>query len=157
MYKSMDFYNSPKLMKDSVAVWFNVRVSLANSLIVLAVVVLALYTPSSASAVGLALVTTIGMAQIVIRLLESLGSGEAQFNSIERLLFYCEKLPSESAASFPSDPASEKWPTQGSVELKNVDIAYPSRPDHLVIKDLSLSISAGEHIGVVGRTGKTLG
>ncbi|XP_073011896.1 ABC transporter B family member 1 [Typha latifolia] len=41
----------------------------------------------------------------------------------------------------------------GHVELKNVDFAYPSRPEVPVLRDLSLSVAAGKTLALVGSSG----
>jgi ATP-binding cassette, subfamily B (MDR/TAP), member 1 len=41
----------------------------------------------------------------------------------------------------------------GLVELKHVDFAYPSRPEVLILKDLSLTIAAGKTLALVGSSG----
>lgn len=41
----------------------------------------------------------------------------------------------------------------GLVELKNVDFAYPSRPDVPVLRDFSLTVAAGKTIALVGSSG----
>ncbi|KAL8154316.1 hypothetical protein V2J09_012076 [Rumex salicifolius] len=42
---------------------------------------------------------------------------------------------------------------RGDVEFKNVDFAYPSRSDSLVLEDFSLRILAGQKVGLVGKSG----
>ncbi|EPS40674.1 hypothetical protein H072_5462 [Dactylellina haptotyla CBS 200.50] len=42
---------------------------------------------------------------------------------------------------------------KGSVEFKNVTFTYPTRPDAVVIRDLSLSIRPGEFVAIVGDSG----
>ncbi|CAK9150287.1 unnamed protein product [Ilex paraguariensis] len=42
---------------------------------------------------------------------------------------------------------------RGRVELKNVFFAYPSRPDQLIFKGLSLKIAAGTTVALVGPSG----
>ncbi|KAJ3269824.1 hypothetical protein HDV01_000872, partial [Terramyces sp. JEL0728] len=72
-------------------------------------------------------------------------------NAVERLTHYSQNLPEEKAALLDSDPVH--WPTEGKVEIKNLELRYPTRPDYPVVKNLSITISPGEKIGVVGRTG----
>ncbi|KAJ3004980.1 hypothetical protein HKX48_000967, partial [Thoreauomyces humboldtii] len=74
-------------------------------------------------------------------------------NSIERLEEYATAIPKEAPSHLTSDPDHDVWPSRGCIEFKNLELRYPSRPDHAVIKDLSLVINPGEKIGIVGRTG----
>lgn len=41
----------------------------------------------------------------------------------------------------------------GQLELKNVDFAYPSRPDNPVLKNLCLTVPSGKTIALVGGSG----
>lgn len=50
-------------------------------------------------------------------------------------------------------PDTKKNSIRGRVELKNVFFAYPSRPDQLIFKGLSLKISAGTTMALVGQSG----
>lgn len=43
--------------------------------------------------------------------------------------------------------------TQGNISFENVGFVYPSRPDALVLKDVSITIKAGEKIALVGQSG----
>ena len=42
---------------------------------------------------------------------------------------------------------------QGKIELKNVYFAYPTRPETVILKDVSLVINPGEHAALVGYSG----
>ncbi|XP_057461232.1 putative multidrug resistance protein [Actinidia eriantha] len=48
---------------------------------------------------------------------------------------------------------ANKISIRGKVELRNVFFAYPSRPDQLIFKGLSLKISAGTSVALVGQSG----
>ncbi|PWA78768.1 AAA+ ATPase domain-containing protein [Artemisia annua] len=48
---------------------------------------------------------------------------------------------------------SIKGNIRGHVELRNVFFAYPSRPDHMVFKGLSLKIEQGTSVALVGPSG----
>ena len=42
---------------------------------------------------------------------------------------------------------------EGNIEFKNVTFSYPTKPDQLILKNLSLSIKAGQRVGLVGLSG----
>ncbi len=44
-------------------------------------------------------------------------------------------------------------PIRGDIDIRNLSFSYPSRPDIEVLKDLSLSIRAGETVALVGPSG----
>ncbi|PWA77674.1 P-glycoprotein 16 [Artemisia annua] len=42
---------------------------------------------------------------------------------------------------------------KGALEFKNIDFAYPSRPESLVLKNFNLKIKNGQTVGLVGQSG----
>jgi ATP-binding cassette subfamily B (MDR/TAP) protein 1 len=46
-----------------------------------------------------------------------------------------------------------KFPIQGEIALENVTFAYPGRPNHTVLRNVSLTIKAGETVAIVGASG----
>ncbi|KAG8924251.1 hypothetical protein FRC02_010555 [Tulasnella sp. 418] len=72
-------------------------------------------------------------------------------NSVERLLHYSHHIEQEPPHEIP-DKRPPNWPSSGQLEFENVQMSYrPGLP--LVLKSLTFSVKAGEHIGIVGRTG----
>lgn len=54
----------------------------------------------------------------------------------------------------PDDIAAMKPPNvYGSIELKNVDFCYPTRPEVLVLSNFSLKVNGGQTVAVVGVSG----
>ncbi|XP_024042459.1 ABC transporter B family member 20 isoform X2 [Citrus sinensis] len=54
----------------------------------------------------------------------------------------------------PDDSSAVKPPNvYGSIELKNVDFCYPSRPEVLVLSNFSLKVNGGQTVAVVGVSG----
>ncbi|KAF8399361.1 hypothetical protein HHK36_015226 [Tetracentron sinense] len=54
----------------------------------------------------------------------------------------------------PQDPEGDKLEKlTGNVELRDVDFAYPARPDVIIFKGFSLSIEAGKSTALVGQSG----
>ena len=76
---------------------------------------------------------------------------EAEMNSVERVMFYTDNVESEAATETDLDPKSSEWPSRGEIRIQNASLRYRDGP--LVLKNISVSIQAGEKIGVVGRTG----
>ncbi|KAJ1435513.1 P-loop containing nucleoside triphosphate hydrolase [Sesbania bispinosa] len=54
----------------------------------------------------------------------------------------------------PDDSSALKPPNvYGSIELKNVDFCYPSRPELLVLSNFSLKVNGGQTVAIVGVSG----
>uniref|UniRef100_A0A0D6R1U7 Uncharacterized protein n=1 Tax=Araucaria cunninghamii TaxID=56994 RepID=A0A0D6R1U7_ARACU len=54
----------------------------------------------------------------------------------------------------PDRPAAEAAePVKGDIELRRVEFRYPTRPEAVVFKGLSLAIPAGRSVALVGRSG----
>ncbi|KAF9542095.1 ATP-binding cassette sub- C member 8 [Mortierella hygrophila] len=79
-------------------------------------------------------------------------------NLAERLIHYIKNLAQEPPTAtylHRQPPLSLVWPSEGSLEFKNLTLRY--RPDLLlVLRDISFSIHAGHKVGVVGRTDPVL-
>ncbi|CAG8581381.1 10399_t:CDS:2 [Racocetra fulgida] len=74
-------------------------------------------------------------------------------NSVERLIYYSEKLEVEAKNIIPDNRPPPGWPSRGEIHIKNLKIKYGS-DSPLVLKGISIDIMAAEKIGIVGRTGK---
>lgn len=71
-------------------------------------------------------------------------------NSVERVVNYATEVVQEAAQELPIDNEIGAWPTEGRVEFKNVVFKYrPELPP--VLREVTMSIGAGEKIGIVGR------
>ena len=77
---------------------------------------------------------------------------ETDMVSVERLQHYIADVAPEAPAEVPAADPPADWPTAGALEFRDVKLRYrPGLP--LVLKGLTLSIAAGQKVGVVGRTG----
>ncbi|GMI87086.1 P-glycoprotein 20, ATP-binding cassette B20 [Hibiscus trionum] len=87
-----------------------------------------------------ALVEPFGLAPYILKRRKSLAS---VFEIIERV----PKIE-------PDDNSALKPPNvYGSIELKNVDFCYPTRPEMLVLSNFSLKVNGGQTLAVVGVSG----
>jgi len=101
---------------------------------------------------GLALSYAIEITGFLKHGVRMIATIEADMNSVERVLYYTQNVEPEAPDIIPeNDPASGEWPSAGSIEIKNGSMRYRDGP--LVLKDVSIQITGGSKIGVVGRTG----
>ncbi|CAG8592385.1 19759_t:CDS:2 [Racocetra fulgida] len=72
-------------------------------------------------------------------------------NSVERLVYYTDKLEVEAESIIPNKRPPPGWPSRGEIHIKNLEIKY-GLDSPLILKGISLDIMAAEKIGIVGRT-----
>ncbi|KAJ3108135.1 Multidrug resistance-associated protein 1 [Phlyctochytrium planicorne] len=151
--EKMDRSNAASLYLESATIWLGLRLSLLTSTIVLVMILLGAWGIIDGISIGLGLTGAIGLGYKFNQLLICISNTEATLNCAERLNHYVNDLPKEDAQTMPDDPAPGTWPSKGQIGIQNLELAYESRPDHSVLRNLSISIDAGEKIGIVGRTG----
>jgi ATP-binding cassette subfamily C (CFTR/MRP) protein 1 len=101
--------------------------------------------------VGVALLNVILFSQSIKLLLTFWTNLETHIGSIARIKGFTE-------SSIPEDLPGEDtmpppvWPSKGAIEFRNVSASY--KPDEPVLKGVSLTIEAGQKIGLCGRTGR---
>ncbi|XP_047739320.1 ATP-binding cassette sub-family C member 4 [Hyalella azteca] len=81
---------------------------------------------------------------------------ENQMISVERVLALSELQPEASLISDEGESRNANikpgWPTSGQIDFRNVSLRYEENQP-MVLKNISFTISSGEKIGIVGRTG----
>ncbi|KAK7690819.1 hypothetical protein QCA50_005920 [Cerrena zonata] len=77
---------------------------------------------------------------------------ENNMNSVERVVHYARELEQEMPHELPDAKPSAPWPSEGKVEIKDVELKYrPELPS--VLRGLTMTVNPSEKIGIVGRTG----
>lgn len=100
-----------------------------------------LYTAFIGGAMG-------GMGEIYAQINRAVGSSERLLD----LLDETSELDLTNLSTTDSEVLLNK-PTKSSISYQNIDFSYPARPEMPVLKGLNLTISPGEKIALVGKSG----
>ncbi|XP_075870988.1 ATP-binding cassette sub-family C member 5 [Nelusetta ayraudi] len=90
-----------------------------------------------------------GLFQFTVRLASET---EARFTSVERIHHYIQSLTQEAPARLQGQAPPTKWPQQGELVLREVEMRY-HEGFPLVLNRISCTIRPKEKVGIVGRTG----
>ncbi|OAG04180.1 ABC transporter-like protein [Paraphaeosphaeria sporulosa] len=105
---------------------------------------------SSAGSVGVGLIALLNFNDRLNLLIVEWTTLETSLGAIARLKAFSHETASEE--DVPDAVVSDQWPSQGSVEFRNVSAKY--RADlPPVLNDLSFAIPSGSTCAIVGRTG----
>ncbi|CAI8603785.1 unnamed protein product [Vicia faba] len=144
----MDFHNF------SSNAWLGFRLELLGSLIFCMSALFMIILPSNIikpENVGLSLSYGLSLNSVMFWAIYMSCFIENKMVSVERIKQF-SNIPSEAAWNIKDRSPPPNWPGQGHVDIKDLQVRYrPNTP--LVLKGITLSISGGEKIGVVGRTG----
>ncbi|SMR46888.1 unnamed protein product [Zymoseptoria tritici ST99CH_3D1] len=133
--------------------WLGLVLGLVTAAIAITVVAMALtlQTSSSAGAVGVSLLSILSFSTILSDLINSWTNLETSLGAVARCRNFQSSTASEDKAGESQKP-SAAWPENGSLAIRNVSASY-NKGDNPVLKSISLSIAAGQKIGICGRSG----
>ncbi|KAI8322463.1 P-loop containing nucleoside triphosphate hydrolase protein [Martensiomyces pterosporus] len=147
--------------------WVWLRVNYLSHLLTLVVCIIIVAQPSKwdAAAVGLMLVQATQMGAYVSYAGRGWTELQNNMNSVERINHYATALDQEadgaagrrvvvraSAGEVPMRAATSSWPERGTLIIHNLSMRY--RPElALALRGISLEVSEGERVGIVGRSG----
>ncbi|KAL9565119.1 hypothetical protein ACKAV7_010764 [Fusarium commune] len=100
--------------------------------------------------IGVALVNIIQFSQHLKLLMSFWTTLETHIGAISRIKSFTSDTASEHEPQEKEQPPSI-WPSKGQIVFENVSAGYT--PSENVLKGISLSIEAGQKIGICGRTG----
>ncbi|KAG1773522.1 ABC transporter [Suillus occidentalis] len=126
--------------------WLGIRLDFLGLLLTFAVALLTVGLRFSISPgqTGVTLSYIVMVQQSFGWMVRQVAEVENNMNSVERVVHYTTAVE--------DSPAPADWPSRGEIVMKDVVMRYrPELPP--VLKGLSMSLSPGEKIGVVGRTG----
>ncbi|KAF9510628.1 hypothetical protein BS47DRAFT_1395829 [Hydnum rufescens UP504] len=134
--------------------WLGVHLDFLGAILSFAVAILAVASPFSISPsqTGVALSYILSVQQSFGWMIRQVAEVENDMNAVERVHHYSHNLEQEAPHRVDDKKPPPHWPSRGDLELNDISLSYrPGLP--LVLKGLSLHVSEGEHIGIVGRTG----
>jgi ATP-binding cassette subfamily B (MDR/TAP) protein 1 len=79
--------------------------------------------------------------------LQYIGEGKAAAARLFAIID--EDVPIDPLCELGAEPTS----IEGSLSFRHVSFSYPSRPDTIVLRDISLDIAAGSFVGIIGPSG----
>ncbi|KAI1300362.1 Canalicular multispecific organic anion transporter 2 [Mortierella claussenii] len=133
--------------------WLQVMLEILSDIVMTFIALMAVVQRNSARAGVFAIVLS-GISSFttdVQALLNNTCIVETTMVSAERVKEYCE-LPSEALDVIPDSKTDKNWPQQGKIEFQNYSTRYRDGLD-LVLRNVTLTVHAGERVGIVSRTG----
>ncbi|KAI1299646.1 Multidrug resistance-associated protein 1 [Halotydeus destructor] len=148
-----DVNNASFILSLCAICWLGLRLELLGNLNVLLAALFAVFSRGtvSPSTAGLFIGYALTAALNINLLVKSSTDLENNFVSVERCLEYT-KTPTEAPLEIQSTKPEDTWPEHGVVEFANYSTRYRDGLD-LILKNINLTIEAGEKVGIVGRTG----
>ena len=131
-------------------VWYGAQLVAGGELILSDLLTFLFYTAFIGGSVG-------GLGDIYAQIQKTIGASERILEILEEKSEV--ELGKEQGAGSKGQPTNHQPPTTnnravvGHVEFRRVGFRYPSRPDVAVLRDLSLTVRAGEKIALVGHSG----
>jgi ATP-binding cassette, subfamily C (CFTR/MRP), member 1 len=153
---SFDTMNASYILVQLSSYWLALRLDVMSGVVGMFIGAVALGTLSigliPSGWLGLALSYSIEVTSYLKFGVQMIARMEADMSSVERILYYTDNIEPEAPDVIPeNDPPEGSWPAKGEITLTNASMRYRDGP--LVLKHLSLTVKAGEKIGVCGRTG----
>ncbi|OAQ95919.1 hypothetical protein LLEC1_04564 [Akanthomyces lecanii] len=154
---ALDLLTSSKICRSSLDTWVTFRAEIAAATVLLVLAQLTVHGIIPRISASLALGTATTLARNVYLLAWAATDLEIQLNSVERLQVYHEGIPREDkrdpwADEEEHDNELESWPENNIIDIQRAYLKYKTRKTP-ALDNVSLSISQGQKVGLVGRTG----
>ncbi|KAK7997810.1 hypothetical protein PG989_005850 [Apiospora arundinis] len=118
--------------------------------VILVCIVVTWHNKFSAGSVGVSLTMIIGFNEVLARLIQNWTKLESSVGAVARVKRFMAETETEQTAG--RRPLPRDWPRAGALSFSGVVASYGPEADP-VLKGLSLSVEAGQHVAICGRTG----
>ncbi|KAK1756543.1 ABC transporter, transmembrane domain, type 1 [Echria macrotheca] len=125
------------------------QLNMLGALFLTAIAVSAILTGADAGTTGIALAFAMDFAKAMSTVLQKHVVVESGLNSAERVAQYGRDMPAELASG--ADPP-DAWPSGAKIDVRNLVMGYREELPP-ALDGITFSVSPGERVGVVGRTG----
>jgi len=138
---------------DQLNLWLSFRLDFVSAVLVFATAIFAVVQKGTVDAATFGVAISNSFQQLVfytwvVRGFAEINQQIACMQRMDRFVHVNQEADDIIMEKRPSD----SWPTNGHVEIENLSLRYaPQLP--LALKQLTITVQAGEKIGVVGRTG----
>lgn len=135
--------------------WLGVVLDLIVAATGVVLIALALYIGSATeAAVGLGLLKVIHLSSSMVNFMEDWVDLETSLGALSRTRAFEKDTPQEEDESEDSPTLPESWPHRGEIRVENVNAHHViNGEDYRALHELSLEITPGSKVGIVGRTG----
>ena len=164
--KLLDISQKPYYLLFCIQRWLELvlDLSVTGLAVVLMVLVVKLRSEIGSGYVGLAILNVITFSQTLSSVIRNWTQVETSVGAVARVRGFVattanENLPEEteplpSGTIRASNGHITSWPFQGAIEFHNVSASYkPNDSSNMVLHNVSLSVRAGEKVGLCGRSG----
>ncbi|KAK1445544.1 ABC transporter [Colletotrichum melonis] len=151
-YGHIDTFPRPNYVQNCIQAWltFVLNLVVAAMAVILVSTVVTWHEKFSASSVGVSLIMVIGFSEVLARLIQTWTKLESSIGVVARVKRFVLETETETSVGKASLPS--EWPLSRAVSFSDVSASY-SPIDELVLKGVTLTIEAGQHIAVCGRSG----
>ncbi|KAI9836095.1 MAG: hypothetical protein M1819_001709 [Sarea resinae] len=161
--EAIDSMNSAYYLTVANQRWLTFRLDCVGNLLVFVTGILVATSKInvSPSIAGVILSSVLPVVQLMQATVRQFAEVENSMNATERLHYYYTTLEEEGtgvgaeAEDSPREPIKappSSWPEEGAIAFNKVQMRYRDGLP-LILRDLTLNVRPGEHVGVVGRTG----
>ncbi|XP_022900245.2 multidrug resistance-associated protein 1 isoform X2 [Onthophagus taurus] len=132
--------------------WLAVRLEMVGNLIILFAALFAvIMKDQEPGLVGLSVSYALQITQTLNWLVRMTSDVETNIVAVERIKEYGE-TKQEAPWDIPNKQPTTDWPSKGMVEFRDYAVRYREGLD-LVLKGVNFTVTGGEKVGIVGRTG----